>query len=358
MMPDIIVFPQQAMDFCVEAFTKMGVPEADARIVTSNLVEGELRGLSSHGLSRMIFYINKLDAGGFKINPELKVLEERTSTLLIDADNGMGAVIGSRAMKMCIQKAEKSGIACVAVRNGNHFGIAAFYSMMALDKDMIGIAMCNSVAKMAVYGGTEPVLGTNPLSIAVPADKRFPLVFDAATSEVALGRIMVADIEGKPIPEGWAIDYEGYPTQNPKSALQGALLPFGGYKGSGLAVMIDVFSAVLSGALFGTHAGELRADPEKGQDIGFFFGAIDIASFQDVVSFKKRIDQMITELKASRKAEGVKEIYMPGELEFISKEKLLKRGFKIGPGVFKDLLSIKNRLGLKNNPEDWPRTSS
>lgn len=352
-MTNIVVTPQKATDFCIEAFVKLGVAEADAQIVASNLVEGELRGLSSHGLSRMIYYVNKLEAGGFKAQPEMKVVEERPSTLLMDADNAMGAVAGSRAMSMCIQKAQKTGIACAAVKNGNHFGISAFYSMMALDKDMIGIAMCNSVAKMAVYGGIDPVLGTNPLSIAVPADLRYPLVFDAATSEVALGKIMVADIEGKPIPEGWAIDREGHPTRVPKSALTGALLPFGGYKGSGLAVMIDVFSAVLGGALFGIHTGELRADPEKGQGVGFFFGAVDIASFRDVATFKKGIDQLIIELKASRKVKGVTEIYMPGELEFLKKQQMLKTGFKVGPGVFKDLMSIKNRFGLKNSPEDW-----
>ena len=352
-MNNIIVYPQQAIDFCVEAFLKLDVPERDAQIVASNLVEGELRGLSSHGLSRMIYYINKLEAGGFKAKPDIKVLQERPATLLMDADNAMGAVAGSQAMKLCIQKAEKTGIACAAVQKGNHFGIAAFYSMMALEKEMIGIAMCNSVAKMAVYGGVDPVLGTNPISIAVPADLKYPLVFDAATSEVALGKILVADIEGKTIPKGWAIDSEGYPTQNPKSALSGALLPFGGYKGSGLAVMVDVFSAVLSGAFFGLHTGELRADPEKGQDVGFFFGAIDVASFQEVQTFKRRIDQMITELKASRKSEGVTEIYMPGELEFLKKEQLLKSGFQIGPGVLRDLMSIKNRFGLRNSPEDW-----
>jgi LDH2 family malate/lactate/ureidoglycolate dehydrogenase len=352
-MSVIMVNPQKARDFCTEALTVLGVPESDALIVATNLVEGELRGLSSHGLSRLKFYVNKLAAGGFKVRPEIKVLEERSSMLLMDADNSLGAVAGVRAMNLCIEKAKKTGIACAAVKNGNHFGIAAFYAMLALDHDMIGIAMCNAVAKMAVYGGIDSVLGTNPISIAVPTGKRLPLIFDAATSEVALGKIMVADIEGKSIPKGWAIDREGHSTDNPKLALKGAVLPFGGYKGSGLAVMVDVFTAVLSGALFGMHAGELRADPEKGQGVGFFFGAIDIASFQDVSGFKNRIDQLIADLKASRRAEGVSEIYMPGELEFLKKERLTKTGFAVGPGVLKDLINIKNRFRLKNNPEEW-----
>lgn len=352
-MQDITVDPQKGNAFCKEAFEVLGVPKADARIVASNLIEAELRGLGSHGLSRLIYYVNKLAGGGFKAKPNIKIVSGKPSMLVMDADNSMGAVAGTKAMALCIKKAKRTGIACAAVKKGNHFGIAAFYSMMALEHNMIGIALCNSVAKIAVYGGISPVLGTNPISIAVPAGKRYPLVFDAATSEVALGKIMIAEKEGKKIPAEWALDKHGHPTTDAKEALSGALLPFGKYKGSGLVIMVDVFSALLSGAMFGTHTGELRADPEKGQDVGFFFGAIDIASFQDVNSFKDKVDQMIDELKSSRKAEDVQEIYMPGELEFLKKEKHVKTGFKIGPGVYRDLIQIKNQYALKNNPEQW-----
>lgn len=352
-MAGIMVTHQQAREFCIEAFEALSVPHEDAVLVADNLVEAELRGLSSHGLSRMIYYVRKLEAGGFKANADIRILQERTATLLMDSDNSLGAVSGAKAMRACIEKARQSGVACAAVNNGNHYGIAAYYSMMALEHDMIGISMCNSVAKMSPYGGIDPVLGTNPISIAVPAGKRYPLVFDAATSLVALGKVMVADIEGKTIPEGWAIDHNGHPTTNPKEALSGAILPFGGYKGSGLAIMVDVFTAILSGAMFGMHTGELRSDPEAGQKVGFYFGAIDIAAFQDVEHFKARMDQMIEELKASRKAEDCDEILMPGEPEFRKKEQLLQDGFKIGPGVLRDLMSIKNRFNLKANPEEW-----
>jgi len=355
-MAVIIVQHEKARAFCTEAFMALNVPRADAELVADNLVEGELRGLSSHGLSRLIFYVRKLEAGGFKANPNIRVMQERTSTLMIDADNSLGAVAGAIAMNRCIEKAKSTGIACATVKNGNHYGIAAHYSMMALPHDMIGISMCNSVAKMSVHGGIDPILGTNPISIAVPADKRHPLVYDAATSLVALGKVMVADIEGKPIPEGWAIDRDGHPTTSAREALNGAILPFGSYKGSGLAVMVDVFTAVLSGAQFGMHTGELRANPEVGQEVGFFFGAIDIAAFQDVQGFKQRMDQMIAELKASRRAEDCDEILMPGEPEFLKREKNLKEGFRIGPGVLRDLISIKERYGLKIDPADWQVT--
>ncbi len=352
-MAEIYVNPQKAKEFCIEAFEVLGVPKQDAETVATNLVEGELRGLGSHGVSRMKFYINKLEGGGFNPKPDIKIIRERPSMLVMDADNALGAVAGTKAMSMCIEKAKKTGSACAAVRKGNHFGIAAFYSMMALEHNMIGFATCNSNSLMAVYGGTSRILGTNPISIAVPAGKRLPLVFDAATSLVASGKIIVADIEGKPIPEGWAMDKDGKSTTNAKEALEGALLPFGGYKGSGLSIMVDVFSGILTGALFGLHIGELRGSPEKGQDVGFFYGAVDIDSFEDVNTFKTRVDQMIDELKASKKAEGAERIYMPGELEFIKKEANLRNGFKIGSGVLKDLMDIKNKYGLKSNPEEW-----
>ncbi|NLC84900.1 MAG: Ldh family oxidoreductase [Ruminococcaceae bacterium] len=354
-MSEIIVQPEAGRQFCTEAFMALDVPQKDAELVADNLVEAELRGLSSHGLSRTIFYVNKLAGGGFKPNPEIRKVQERTSSVLFDADNSLGAVAGKRAMQACIEKAKQTGMACAAVKNGNHFGLAAYYTMMALEHDMIGISMCNSVAKMSLFGGIDPVIGTNPISIAVPAGNHWPLVFDAATSHVALGKIMVADIENKKIPENWAMDSEGQPTTDPKAALKGALLPFGGYKGSGLAIMVDVFTAVLSGAEFGMHTQELRSDPEIGQGVGFWFGAIDIAAFQDPAYFKTRMDQMIDEFKATRKAPDTAEILMPGEPEFVIKEGLLKTGFRIGPGVLSNLVSIRDRYNLKTNPEDWVR---
>jgi len=351
-MTDIILQPQKAMNFCTEAFIVTGVPEADGRLVAENLVEAELRGHPSHGLSRLKFYLAKLEHGGFKVKPNIKILKDRPSMLLMDSDYSLGAVAGKQAMSLCIDKAKKTGFAAASVRNGNHYGIASFYAMMALERDMIGFTTCNTIKLLAVHGGASQILGTNPIAIAVPAGKRYPLVFDGATSMVASGKIILADIEGKPIPLGWALDTEGKPTTNPKAGLKGALLPLGGYKGSGLAVMVDVLSAVLSGAMTSPHVNELRDYPEKGQNVGFFFGAIDVASFEDVDVFKARIDQLIDELKGSKKMEGVEEIFMPGEIEYRNHEKLSKTGFKIGPGVNNDLRQIKDRLNLKTNLVD------
>jgi len=348
-MADVILKPSTAMDFCTEAFMVMGVPEADGRLVAENLVEAELRGHPSHGLSRLKFYMAKLEHGGFKANANIRTLKDRPSMLLMDSDFSLGAVAGKRAMAICIEKAKKTGVAVASVRNANHFGIASFYAMMALKHDMIGFTTCNTNKLQAVHGGASQMLGTNPIAIAVPAGKRYPLVFDGATSTVAIGKMLIADIEGKSIPLGWALDADGKPTTDPKAGITGVLLPLGGYKGSGLAVMVDVLSAVLSGAMTSMHVNELRINPEKGQNAGFFFGAIDVGSFEDVGVFKFNVDRLIDELKGSKTMEGVEEIFMPGEIEYRNHEKLSKTGFKIGQGVNDDLLQIRARFNLKTN---------
>lgn len=352
-MESIRVKPELIKDFCIEAFLNCNVPREDAEIVAENLVRADLRGQNSHGVSRLKPYICKLVEKGFNARPQIKVIKERKSAVVIDGDNGLGAVIGTYAMNMCIEKAQNTGIACAAVCNANHYGIAGFYSMMALKESMIGFSTCNAPSNIAPWGGTTPIMGTNPFSIAVPSGKKFPIVLDCATSVVAKGKIMVAEIEGKEIPLGWAIDRNGNPTTNASEAMRGTLLAMGGYKGSGLAIILDILSSLLSGANFGTHVGLLLEDFNKGQEVGFFLAAIDIKSFTDIDIFKARTDQMIGELKASKKVEGIDEIYMPGELEYLREIENSKEGIKIGLGVLKDLIYIKEKLGLKIRPEEW-----
>jgi LDH2 family malate/lactate/ureidoglycolate dehydrogenase len=223
--------------------------------------------------------------------------------------------------------------------------MAAFYSMMALEHNMIGIALCNSGSMMTVHGGISRVLGTNPISIAVPANEKYPLVFDAATSQAAYNRIVVANQEGRDIPEGWAIDKEGKSTVKAGDALLGAVLPVGGYKGSGLAVMVNVLSGVLSSALLGAQT-ENASGLNKG--VGFFLGAIRIADFLDVAAFKLAIDKMIEELKASRHDEKTQTIYMPGELEYLRRDENVKQGVEISEVVLNDLIEVQRKYGIKS----------
>jgi LDH2 family malate/lactate/ureidoglycolate dehydrogenase len=352
-MSQVTVAPGVLKAFCVEAFEALHVPVADAEIAASSLVEAELRGLASHGVMRLEAYLSKLAQGGFNPSPDIQVVRDAPSIAVIDGDDGLGTVIGTRAMALCLEKAQITGMACCAVRRGNHFGMAASYSMMALEQDMIGISMCNTTPKVAVYGGMSPVLGTNPLSIAVPAGRHYPLVFDAATSLLARGKIIMANAEGKNLIPGAALDKEGNPTTDPQEALCGVLLPFGEHKGSGISMMIDVLSAFLSMAQYGIHVPELFSDFSSKQGLGFFFAALDIAKFTDVRSFKNRIDQMIDELKGTQKTPGTEEIYMPGEKEFLAKERLRQEGVSIGTEVFASLLRVRDTFGLQHDPESW-----
>lgn len=352
-MSQITVESEILKAFCAEAFRSLNVPAPDAEIAASNLVEAELRGLASHGVMRLEAYLSKLAQGGFNPTPDIQVVKDGPSMAVVDGDDGLGAVIGTRAMSLCLEKARTSGIACTTVRRGNHFGISAFYSMMALEHDMIGISMCNATPKVAVYGSISSVLGTNPLSIAVPAGHHYPLVFDAATSVLARGKILMAKAEGKDLKPGAALDKYGNPTTDTQEALHGVLLPFAEHKGSGIAMMVEVLSAFLSGAQYGIHIPELFSDFSSKQGIGFFFTALDIARFIDVEAFKNRIDQMIDELKGAQKIPGNEEIYMPGEIEFLAKEKFLQKGIDIGSEVFASLLRIRDTFELQHDPESW-----
>lgn len=333
--------------FIQEVFTTLGLTKDAAQTVADNLVEAELREVKSHGVTKVKEYTKRIEAKVFNNNPQLKVMSEGISTLAIDGDFGMGAVTGKWAMEACIAKAKITGVAFATVAKGQHFGMAAFYSMMALEHDMVGIALCNSGNIMTVYGGTSRVLGTNPISIAVPANKHYPLVFDAATSQAAFNRILVANLEGRDIPEGWAIDKDGKPTVKANEAVTGAVVPFGGYKGSGLAIMVQVLSGVLSSAFL---AATVHTD-RVSTGVGFFLGAIRIRDFLNVDVFKQGVDELTEHLKASRYEEGTDVIYMPGELEYLRKEKNSKLGVEISQAVFEDLLEVQQLYGIKTKLE-------
>lgn len=330
-------------------FEAAGLPQADAAIVTDNLVQADLRGHSSHGVSRARVYCDRIRDGLVATAPAIKVLNETPAAFHLDGGHGMGAVVAAKAMRMCVEKARSSGIAMCSLRAGAHFGIASYYTMQAAEKDMIGYACSNAPAAMAPWGGITPMLGTNPFSMSVPAGKHRAIVFDSSSSIVARGKINLAEIEDRPIPPGWAIDKEGHPTRNATEALQGSVLPFGEHKGYGIALMIDILSGILSGAGYGAHLGPLWNNSETNQNLGFFLLAINIASFQNVAEFKGKIDQMIDEIKASKKAPNTDEILVPGEIEFRNEQYNRRHGIVIGPGVLRDLEALLREFELDIN---------
>ncbi len=351
-MADMLLKVEPAREFCCRAFEAAGLPPADAALVTDNLIQADLRGLGSHGISRVLVYVNRLRGGWVNKRPNVRILHEKPGLLHLDGDNGMGAVVGAKAMDMCIEKARAAGSATCSVQKANHFGIAWFYTQRAVARDMVAVAASNNPPNMAPWGGITPMIGTNPFSIAVPAGRHKPMVLDMSSSIVARGRINVAEIENKPIPLGWAIDRKGKPTTDAVEALKGSVLPFGQHKGYGIALMVDVFCGILSGAAFSNHVGQLWGNTNSVQDIGLYFFVTDVGATIGGQAFKARVDQLIDELKATEPAEGFKQVLVPGEIEAANEIANAKRGLAIGPGVLRDLNSLKADYHIDMNLEE------
>ena len=345
--------PAAANELCSKIFIGAGVPLEHAAIIADCLVHADLRGHGSHGISRMMIYCERLDLKLVNTNPKFTFTQKNGCAMVMDADNASGPVAGITAMDKVIEEAKKHGIAACAVHNANHYGVPAYYGMRALEHDMIGMTFANAPSTMAPWGGKKAFFGTNPICVTAPALTKHPFVYDVSTSVVARGKILLADIEGKDIPEGWALDPDGNPTTKTKPALKGTVLPFGGYKGSGIAMMVDIFCALLSGAAFGPHIGNIYNNPTGKQNLGLFFCAFDIGSFTDVTVFKTRMDQMIEEIKSVEKVSGFDEIFYPGEIEFRSEEYNRKHGIEIGPGVMNDLAALCERYGLALDLNDF-----
>ena len=314
-------------DFTADVFIKLGMPPEDAKVSAEILIAADQRGIGSHGLQRLGRYVSGLKTGVMKPVTEVKVLKETPNTLLISGGDGMGTVAGYRAMQMVIDRALKNNVAFAAVRDSNHYGIAGYYAMMAQERDLIGISMTNSAVLVVPTHGKNAVLGTNPISIAVPAGKERPFVLDMATSTVPRGKLEVYNREGKTMPSTWATDEVGKATQDASRVLAnladrkgGGLLPLGGaeevdggHKGYGLALLVDILSGVLSGSTFGPQLYARKGTPAK---VSHFFGAIKIDAFIDVARFKSLMDEFIGILKNSEKAAGQSRIFIHGEKEF------------------------------------------
>lgn len=335
--------------FVQEILKKLELKEEEAKIVSDILITADLRGISSHGIARLPIYAKRIELGLINPKPGIKILKENHTSALLDADNGMGHIAAYEAMNLCIKKAKIAGIASIAVKNSNHFGINAYYTMMAAKENLIGIAFTNTSPLMAPFGGRERLLGSNPLSIAIPSGKEPDIVVDMATSVVPRGKLEVAERKGEKIPNDWAIDEEGKITTDPAKGLSGALLPFGGPKGYGLAIFVDIVSGILTESNFGPDCGSLFEDLDRPQNIGHFFTAINIENFLEIEKFQDKIDIMIKKIRDSKKAEGFNRIYMPGEIEYISNAKFLQNGITLNENVIKQLKELAQNLKVLNS---------
>lgn len=326
-----------------------GLSEEHAAVEAEALVYAELRGQGSHGVSRLLdIYVRRLQEGATNPDPHMSVVSEHKGTAIVDGDNGPGQVVGAYGMQIAIDKAREYGVGCVAVRNSNHYGAAAFYLQATIDAGMIGFTTTNSPPNMPPWGGRQAYLGTNPLAFAVPARRHDPILLDMATSVVAKGKIQLMVKEGQEtIPAGWALDAEGNETTSVAAAVEGMMLPVGGHKGYGLALMVEILSALISGADFGPHLGNQYRDFDRGQNVGHFFGALSLDSLGIGESFVERVDQLIDELKTVPRRPGVEEILMPGEIECRTARRLRAEGIPIDPAVYDEISRIAAELGVE-----------
>ncbi|EAX49023.1 Malate dehydrogenase [Thermosinus carboxydivorans Nor1] len=329
------------LDYCASLFEKVGVPRDESYINAENLVDADLTGVESHGVSRMPIYLKRIRMNAVNPRCTLRTVSESPSTAVIDACNSMGAVVGVKTMELAIEKAKKTGISFIVVKNSNHYGTAAYHAKIALKHNMIGFTATNGAARMAPWGGKDPFFGTNPFAVAVPAGKHLPIIADMATSVVALGKIILAAKKNLPIPLGWALNKFGEETTNPKEVFDGKVigtpLPFGGPKGSAIALLIDVLTGILAGSTFGPQIKDMYADFDQPTTISHLFGAINVEAFVPVSQFTSSIDELITMVKQVSPAKGVDEIFLPGEIELRKKEKRLAEGIPISEAVLEDL---------------------
>lgn len=356
---EIKIFPIEALrEFSTRVFLHCGVPKHDAALAVEVLACADLRGIDSHGVARLSSYFDMLTAGRINPKPEIKVVRSTMSTATVDGDNGLGLVVGPQANRIAMEMAEKCGSGWVSVCNTNHFGIAGYYVLKALERELIGWAMTNSTNLVAPLWGAERMLGTNPIAIAFPGKEEPPIVIDMATSAAAFGKIEIARRRREPMPEGWAIDREGRGTTSPDGMMEGgAMLPLGsdrehgGHKGYALAMMVDILCGPLSGANWGPFAPPFalrQAIPERsvGKGIGHFFGAMRIDGFIDGNEFKRQIDDYIRVFRATKPAPGTSGPLIPGDPEREAEKVRREQGVPLVLPVVEELRDISQKTGI------------
>jgi L-2-hydroxycarboxylate dehydrogenase (NAD+) len=351
-MEDLKVSYKELYHFTETVFKKIGCSTDHAKQATTVLISADLRGIDSHGVARLSGYLRLHEVGRVNACPEIKLVHETPSTATVDGDKGLGLVVAPKAMKIAIEKAKQVGSGWVSVKNSNHYGIAAVHAMLALGQDMIGISMTNASALVAPTFSIERMLGTNPICVAIPAGKQPAFIADLATTTAANGKLEILQRKKQEAPVGWIQDKEGN-TSTDAHALKtgGALLPLGSdrdhgsHKGYALGAVVDIFSAVLSGANYGPWVPPFPAYvpmPENmpGEGIGHFFGAMRIDGFRPAAEFKKHMDQWIDRFRSAKPVNGQEKVLIPGDPEREAEADRMKNGIPLHEAVIEDLKQI------------------
>jgi LDH2 family malate/lactate/ureidoglycolate dehydrogenase len=346
-MADLTLVPAAALrPVIARIFEALGTPAADASTVAEVLVEADLRGVESHGSTRVAGYASMIRRGLLNPRPDVRVLKDRPSMAMLEGDRAFGIVVARRAMQLAMDKARVTDIACVTVKNVTHTGLVGFYPMMAARAGLIGLAMNNGPRILPPFGGRTPTYATNPFAAAFPAGERDPIVLDMATSVVAGGKLRLAAKKGAPIPPDWALDREGVPTTDPDEAIHHGFMQWaGGYKGFGLATVVEILGGVLSGGLFGTDVPAMKSFGAEPLTTSAFYLAINPEHFMPLEDFRARIDRLVDMVKASDRAAGVEEVYIAGEIEFRRKAERLRNGIPLSDVVYQELKALAAEVG-------------
>jgi len=338
-----------ARAFIAECLASVGLPPADAAKVAELMTEADLTGADAHGVFRLPQYIQRMQAGGFNPRPNITIAKTAPATALVDGDNAMGHLVLARAAETAISQARECGVAWVGVRNSNHAGAAGVYAAMPLEHGMIGIYSAVANANhMAVWGGTDLLLGTNPLAVAIPAGEEAPVVLDIATSIVSYGTIKNYKLLNKPLPEGWLIDAAtAEPITDAARSGEGLLLPMGGYKGSGLAIVLGLLAGVLNGAAFGRDVIDFNADDATATNTGQFILALDVGRFMPLAAFQAEVDRHLRDLRASKLLPGFDSIRLPGEQRRRRRADRIANGIPISAELMARLDQVAAALNVK-----------
>jgi L-2-hydroxycarboxylate dehydrogenase (NAD+) len=313
-MTDIRIPYAQLQRFMGVAMERLGLPSADASVVGSLMAEAELQGSDGHGVIRLLPYARRIKAGGMNLTPQIKITNERAGMALLDGDNGMGHLVMKRAAELAIEKAKTCGVAWVGAHHSNHAGPASLYARMPMMENMIGMYFAVGNANhLPPWGGLDMLLSTNPIAVAVPAKDEPPIVLDMATTVAAYGKVKAKAQRGEMMPLGWMMDRLGQPLLDPKRAEEGFLMPIGGYKGYGLALIVGLLAGTLNGAAMGSEVIDFNHDDTTTTNTGQAILAIDLSAFGDVDAFKARVDKLVQELRSSERMPDVDRIWLPGE---------------------------------------------
>jgi L-2-hydroxycarboxylate dehydrogenase (NAD+) len=349
---------ESLVTFSEAVFRAIGCPDEDARLATKVLLSADLRGIDSHGIARLSGYVRLWEAQRVKADPQVRIIHETPSTATVDGDSGLGLVVAPKAMQIAIDKARNVGTGWVSVQNSNHFGIAGYHSIMALEHDMIGIAMTNASPLVAPTFSVERLLGTNPICVAVPAGSEPPFVADLATTTAANGKLEILQRKNGVAPIGWIQDKTGQPSTDPHELKTGgALLPLGGdrehgsHKGYALGAIVDIFSAILSGANYGPWVPPFPAyvpmpTGMPGKGIGHFFGAMRVDAFRPAAEFKEHMDQWIRRFREAKTVEGQEKVLIPGDPEREMEAERRSAGIPLLLPVIDDLALVAGKFGI------------